>query len=699
MSTTKINTFLDKYSDLALAGIVIAIVAMMIVPLPTFLLDLLLSFNITIAITLLLISLYVPSVVRISAFPSILLITTLFRLALNVSSTRLILLNADAGEVISAFGNFVVQGNYVVGAVIFLILTLIQFLVIAKGSERVSEVAARFTLDAMPGKQMSIDADLRAGALTQNEARKQRSELQRESQLYGAMDGAMKFVKGDSIASIVITAINIIAGMVVGIVQLKMAPVDAAEVYTLLTIGDGLVSQIPALLIATTSGLIVTRVASEEADAHLGSDIFSQIFAHPKALGISSFLLIVLALIPGLPTLPFLVLGGGIALVAFSLYSATKPKKDEEELAAEKLEQEFQRAAQKGRDMFPAVAPLNISIGEGLSATLGETGIRTISDYLPELRERIFHEFGVKIPGCSVTKNINELADLEFSIKVDEIKVASETIPNGHILSSATEAQIEELDLVSIQGAHPESNRQVTWIEESSKVAVEDAGYLTWNGPQYITMRFEEALKEQISNFVGIQETRSLVEQLTERYPATVEEVVPKLLSVSELSEVLKRLVAEGISIRQLKQILEIIAVRGSSEKDPSALTEIVREGLSRYITDKYTGNENNLAAYTVDRGVEEMIATSLRHTETGTYLSLAPDVTKEILSAFENHLLNDDVEEGRVPVILTDQRVRRHVKKLIVLRFPKIPVLSFQEIEPLVEVQSLGMIGVGRPT
>lgn len=301
MNTSKINTFLDKYSDLALAGIVIAIVGMMIVPLPTFLLDLLLSFNITIAITLLLISLYVPSVVRISAFPSILLITTLFRLALNVSSTRLILLNADAGEVIAAFGSFVVQGNYVVGAVIFLILTLIQFLVIAKGSERVSEVAARFTLDAMPGKQMSIDADLGAGALTQDEARKQRRELQRESQLYGAMDGAMKFVKGDSIASIIITTINIIAGMVVGIMQLKMSPVDAAEVYTVLTIGDGLVSQIPALLIATTSGLIVTRVASEEGDSHLGSDIFSQIFAHPKALGISAFLLIVLALIPGLP--------------------------------------------------------------------------------------------------------------------------------------------------------------------------------------------------------------------------------------------------------------------------------------------------------------------------------------------------------------------------------------------------------------
>ncbi len=696
MGTSKINTFLDKYSDLALAGIVIAIVGMMIVPLPTFLLDLLLSFNITIAITLLLISLYVPSVVRISAFPSILLITTLFRLALNVSSTRLILLQADAGEVIAAFGSFVVQGNYVVGAVIFLILTLIQFLVIAKGSERVSEVAARFTLDAMPGKQMSIDADLRAGALTQDEARTQRRELQRESQLYGAMDGAMKFVKGDSIASIIITTINIIAGMVVGIVQLKMAPVDAAEVYTVLTIGDGLVSQIPALLIATTSGLIVTRVASEQGDSHLGSDIFSQIFAHPKALGISAFLLIVLALIPGLPTLPFLVLGGGVALIALSLYSATKSKNDEGEVAAKEIEKEAKSAAQNAREMFPAVTPLSVSIGTGLTEVLGDAGVQRLSDKLPTIREGVFHEFGVKVPGCRLKKNVSDIGANTFAIFVDEIMVASGGVPDGYVLSSATQEETTALGMESKLGSHPMSGRDVAWVPEASKAALEAAGYRTWDGSQYIMIQLAATLKQHVADFIGIQETRSLIEQLEGPYPATVEEVVPKLLSVTELSEVLRRLVEEKISIRQLKQILEIIALRGANEKDPIALTEIVREGLSRYITNKYTSQGNNLAAYTVDHGIEEMIATSVRHTETGTYLALPPEVTQEIINAFETNLLND-VEAGRSPIILTDQRVRRYVKKLVGLRFPEIPVLSFQELDPIVAVQPLGNIVVGR--
>ena len=696
MSTSKINIFLEKYSDLALAGIVIAIVGMMIVPLPTFLLDLLLSFNITIAITLLLISLYVPSVVKISAFPSILLITTLFRLALNVSSTRLILLHADAGEVIAAFGSFVVQGNYVVGAVIFLILTLIQFLVIAKGSERVSEVAARFTLDAMPGKQMSIDADLRAGALTQDEARKQRRELQRESQLYGAMDGAMKFVKGDSIASIIITTINIIAGMIVGIMQLEMAPGEAAEVYTVLTIGDGLVSQIPALLIATTSGLIVTRVASEDGDSHLGSDIFSQIFAHPKALGISAFLLIILALIPGLPTIPFLVLGGGVALVAFSLYTATKPENDEDAKAVKEIQTQAKSAAANAREMFPATTPLSVSIGTNLSRVLGEEGVQKLSDKLPSIREGIFHEFGVKVPGCRVKKNVAKIAPNQFSIAIDEIVVASGGIPEGYVLSSATQAEVKSLGVDSKLGSHPMSGRDVAWIPEKEKESIEAAGYRVWDGAQYIMIQLAATLKHHVADFTGIQETRALIEQLEGPFPATVEEVVPKLLSISELSEILKRLVEESISIRQLKQILEIIALRGQNEKDPIALTEIVREGLSRYITHKYTQRGNSLAAYTVDQGIEEMIASSVRTTETGTYLALPPAVTQEIINAFEFHLLKD-VNAGRSPIILTDQRVRRYVKKLVGLRFPTIAVLSFQELDPIVAVQPLGSIAVGK--
>jgi len=341
---------LTRYSDIGLAALVIGIVGMMIVPLPTFVLDMLLTLNFTIAVTLLMVSLYIPDALKISAFPSILLITTLFRLALNVSSTRLILLQADAGQVIASFGNFVVQGNYVVGAVIFLILTLIQFLVIAKGAERVSEVGARFTLDAMPGKQMSIDADLRAGAFDLDEARRRRNLVQKESKLYGAMDGAMKFVKGDAIAGVIMTAINITAGIIIGVLQRDMPVTDAAQTYTLLTIGDGLVSQIPALLIATTAGIIVTRVSSEDEDMHLGGDIFGQLMAQPKALAITAALLVGLGAIPGLPVVPFFLMAIIVGSIAYGLFAAQRmPADDLTEEEEARVEQVTEQAKESAR--------------------------------------------------------------------------------------------------------------------------------------------------------------------------------------------------------------------------------------------------------------------------------------------------------------------------------------------------------------
>lgn len=695
MNTTQVlNRFLSRYSDIALAALVIGMVGMMIIPLPTFLLDLLLTLNITVAVTLLMVSLYIPSAVRISAFPSILLITTLFRLALNVSSTRLILLQADAGEVIASFGQFVVQGNYVVGAVIFLILTIIQFLVIAKGSERVSEVAARFTLDAMPGKQMSIDADLRAGAFDLDEARRRRAHVQRESQLYGAMDGAMKFVKGDAIAGIIITAINIIAGMIVGVVQQEMGAGEAAKVYTLLTIGDGLVSQIPALLIATTAGIIVTRVASEDGDSHLGSDIFSQILAHPKALAIASVLLIGMGIIPGLPTVPFILLGSAVGFVAYRLMNAGETPDEEEAAVVEEVEEEAKQGARQARALVPAVTPLAISIGASLAEVLGEEELDRLRDMVPRVREGVFFELGVKVPAIRI--RAEGAGGLSFQISLDEIPIDSGEYPDGFVLAGESPDGLELLRVSGKRTKHPVTGRPCTWVSAEDSVVVQEAGIQIWNPGDYLLLRLTATLSRHASEFVTIQAVQSMLEQLEGPYPATVQEVVPKLIGVQTLADILQRLAEEDISIRNLSKILHVLAERAQNQKDPLVLTESVREGLSRYITHRWSGADGQLVAYVVDRAIEDQIAGAVRHTDDGAYLALPPEVTREILDAIEREVRRD-LEAGRTPVLLTDQRARRYLKKLAALQFPDIVVLAYQELEPALKIEPVSRISVGR--
>ena len=694
------RAFLTRYSDIGLAALVIGIIGMMIIPLPTFLLDMLLTLNITLSVMLLMVSLYIPNALHISAFPSILLITTLFRLALNVSSTRLILLNADAGEVIESFGNFVVQGNYVVGAVIFLILTLIQFLVIAKGAERVSEVGARFTLDAMPGKQMSIDADLRAGAFDLDEARRRRALVQKESQLYGAMDGAMKFVKGDAIAGVIITAINILAGIIIGVAQKGMPAIDAASTYTLLTIGDGLVSQIPALLIATTAGIIVTRVASEEEDApHLGSDIFGQLLAQPKALAITSSLLFLLGVIPGLPTVPFFLMGSIVGLIAYGLFKSQNPSplSQEEEAAVEEVQAQAREGARQARAMIPAVTPLTLDIGVALSEAIdGERG-DWLQEMIPTMREGIFFELGVKIPGLRVRTNSRACGPREFMVSIDEVPVTSASIPEGRVLVNETPSGLEVFQANAEATRHPTTKLQASWVDTAQVPAesLEQAGYTTWDEAGYIILELTAALREHAPDFVGMQEVQLMLDQLEGPYPAIVQEVVPALLGLQDLTDILRRLSEEGISLRQLPKILQILAERARTVKDPLALTEEVRAGLSRYITHKYAGREGNLVVYLVDREIEEMVASSVRVTDGGSYLALPPDVTREILDAISAEI-GPDVEAGRAPILLTDQRARRYIKKLASLEVPDVVVLAYQEVDPALKVQPLGRIAVG---
>jgi type III secretion protein V len=693
-----IQQFLTKYSDLGLAALVVGIIGMMIVPLPTFLLDLLLTLNITIAVTLLMVSLYIPSALKISAFPSILLITTLFRLALNVSSTRLILLDADAGEVIASFGEFVVQGNYVVGAVIFLILTLIQFIVIAKGSERVSEVGARFTLDAMPGKQMSIDADLRAGAFDLDEARRRRELVQMESKLYGAMDGAMKFVKGDAIAGVIITAINIVAGMIIGILQNGMPAGEAASIYTLLTIGDGLVSQIPALLISTTAGIIVTRVASGDDADHLGGDIFSQIIAQPKAIAIAAALLVLLAIVPGLPTVPFLMMGSCVGLAAWGLLRADKVTdgalSEEEAQEVEEVEQEAKSGARQARAMIPAVTPLSLEIGAAVAADIAGEREEWLRQMIPSMREGVFHELGVKVPGVRVRAGSRRCAARSFVISIDEVPVDTAEIPPGKSLANEDPKSLAVFEIEATPTRHPVTGQPASWIASGDVEVVESAGYTTWDAAGYMLLKLTAALGENARDFVGLQQVQQMLDQLEGPYPATVQEVVPKLIALPELTDILRRLAEESISLRNLPRILEVLADRAQHIKDPVALTEEVRSGLSRYITHKYAGSDGSVVVYVVDREVEETVSGAIRQTEEGNFLALPPEVTQKILRAVRKQV-EGDVNAGREPIILTDQRVRRYVRKLVSLEMPQAVVLSYQELDPALRIQPIGRIEI----
>jgi type III secretion protein V len=510
-----------RLTDAAVALFVVSIVGMMIIPLPTVVLDVLIAAQISIAVLLVLVAMQVKDALSFTSFPTLLLLTTLFRLALNVSSTRLILLQADAGSVIRAFGEFVVQGNYVVGAVVFAILTLIQFVVIAKGSERVAEVGARFTLDAMPGKQMAIDAELRGGSMNELEARQKRALLQRESQFYGAMDGAMKFVKGDAIAGIVITAINIVGGLAIGWAMRGMSVSESLRVYGLLTIGDGLVTQLPSLLVSTAAGLVVTRVASEDEASSLGSDIGAQIFGHPSALAIAAGFLFVLGWVPGLPTFPFMVLAltfGGLAF-RLSRIETEKPRKIDDS--------DHARVAAH-------LEPVTLGLGSALFAKVAERRDSPLEQVISDAKTRLFEELGVACPNVRV--RLNRAADeWGFTIAIREIPVAAGEIRDGG-----------ELEL----GQH-----------------------------------LVRHLRRSAAQFIGLQEVRFMLDALERTHPALVQTVVPKPVSLVVLTEILRQLVAEGVSIRPLTEILDALALHGSTEKDPALLTEIVRAHLRQHIT------------------------------------------------------------------------------------------------------------------
>lgn len=698
------SEMITRYSDVFLAVLVVAVIGMIIIPLPTWLIDILLTINITIGILILLVALYVSDALKIASFPTLLLITTIFRLALNISSTRLILSQGHAGEVIQAFGSFVLGGtsmkSMVVGMVIFLIITLVNFIVIAKGAERVSEVGARFTLDAMPGKQMSIDADLRAGIINMEQAMERRETLQRESQMYGAMDGAMKFVKGDAIAGIIITLINLIGGFVIGVMIRGMDMGHAITTYSLLSIGDGLVSMIPALVISIAAGIVVTRVASANKESNLGNEIVGQVTAYPKAIMIVACLLLVLALVPGLPKVPFLILSGVLGTVAFYL---KKGKTEEaQDIADLPKEEVVKRAVEKHGDVLPFImpAPISLEVGEAIIPFVDDSqdGGRFINELIPLLRHGLYYELGVNFPGIQVRGQNVDMEPESYVININEVPVAKGRIYRGCILVGEP---LEQLSLFNIEGTetiHPIDGSIVTWINEEFKDVAVQAGFRMWDVAEYLILHLSYILRKHAHEFLGLQEIQNILNELEKSHPALVKELVPKVITVLQLSEIFQRLIQEEIAIRDLKTIFSTLAQWAEVERNTLMLTEHIRSGLKRYITHKYAGHSNTMAVYLLDPEIEDLVRNAIRTTEKGNYLALEPETTQEIVEAVGKEIASHPFPPGaRPPVILTTAEIRRYFRKIIELEFPQLSVLSYQELSENLRIQPIARVGLQR--
>jgi type III secretion protein V len=667
----------------------------------------LLTFNISISVVLLLISLYVPTALRLSVFPTLLLITTMYRLALTISTTRLILLTGDPGEVVVAFGNFVVQGNFVVGAIIFIILTVVNFIVISKGSERVAEVAARFTLDAMPGKQMSIDADMRAGSIDMDEGKRKRRDLERESQLFGAMDGAMKFVKGDAIASIIITVINIVGGLVIGVMQKNMSVGAAAQKYALLTIGDGLVGMIPAILISTCAGIIVTRVGGDEEGNHLGKDMGTQLTAYPKAIGIAGGMLLVLAAIPGLPTIPFLALGSAAGFGAWTMLKKEKEVAVAEENGGGMVPAESENGTPTSTEpppkepinpdselFVPVVTPIVLEVSDALVPYVDsrQDNGKFLFELIPFMRDGLFVELGTRFPGVRARGN-SGLPPGAYQIQINEVPVVTGQATIGHVLVNDT---VDRLKLMNVQGfeaINPATRQPAAWVPEQYKDTLEAAGLTTWDVPGYIILHLAAILRRNARDFVGVQEVQTMLDQLEKAFPAIIKEVVPKVVNVLKLTDILQRLVEEEISTRDLRGILQALAEYGQVEADNVMLTEHVRAAMRRYISHKYARGTGTLVVYLLDPQIEEAIRGSIKRTSAGTHLALEPELAQEIVQAVKaecGHL----PPSAQRPVILTAMDIRRYVRKLLEYEFnPPFSVLSYQELAPDLNIQPVARI------
>jgi len=677
---------LAKYSDIVVALGIITIIIMMIIPLPSFLLDLLLSLNITFALVIIMVAVYNIEPLDFSVFPSLLLITTLFRLALNVSSTRLILLDGYAGEVIMAFGNFVVGGNAVVGFIIFVILIIIQFLVITKGSERVAEVAARFTLDAMPGKQMSIDADLNSGAITDVQAQQRRKNIQREADFYGAMDGASKFVKGDAIAAIIIIVINIVGGFIIGMVQRDLGALEALHSYTLLTVGEGLVNQIPALLISTATGIVVTRAASE---SNLGHDMVDQLFNNPRVFFIVAGVLALMGFVPGLPMIPFLSLGILAFIIGYILQSTEKHAAESQITNQEEQENDEVRKPENIVSLLQ-IDTMELEIGYSLIPMVDVSQGGDLLDRVVMIRRQCALELGLIVPTIRIRDNI-QLKPNIYVIKLKGIEIAKGELLLDHYLAMNPGTVFEEI--IGIETVEPAFGLPALWIQEANREDAELAGYTVVDPVSVLATHLTEVIKSHAAEVLGRQEVQTLIDAVKQNNPAVVEEVTPNLLSIGDIQKVLAKLLRERISIRDMVTILETLADYAQLTKDPEILTEYVRHSLARQISRQYAPN-NTLTCLTVDLQLENTISNAVQRTDSGSYVALEPHVLQAIVASISSELPKI-TNLGYQPIVLTSPAVRTYFHKLIERSAPNLIVLSYAELESKVEVQSLGMVKI----
>ncbi|MBO0580975.1 flagellar biosynthesis protein FlhA [Clostridium botulinum] len=671
--------------DVIAAFGVVGIVLMIIIPLPSAILDVLLAFNITLSVVIILITMFTTEVLQFSSFPTLLLITTLFRLGLNISSTRLILRDAYAGKIIETFGSLVTGGNYVIGIIIFLIIVIIQFVVITSGASRVSEVSARFTLDAMPGKQMSIDADLNAGLIDEQGAKEKRQNLQKEADFYGSMDGASKFVKGDAVAGLIITFINIIAGIIIGVVMLKMDIATAAQTYIRLTIGDGLVGQIPALLISTASGILVTRSGSDE---NLGTVLSKQLTGFPKVLAIASVVLLFLAMIPGLPHLAFLILAIANAVAAYLLFKEAKEQVIIQEEAQQMEITEIESKEPENVMNLVSVEPMEVEIGYGLIPLADESAGGDLLQRITSVRRQCAIEMGVVVQPIRIRDNL-QLKTNEYIIKIRGTTITKgELMPNMLLCMDPT----GEVEIPGIKGIEPAFGLPAVWINKDQREEAELKGLTVVDPTTVMVTHLTEIIKNHSYELLGRQEVKLILDSMKEKYSAVTEELIPDLMTIGEIQKVLQNLLKERVSIKDMVTILESLADNSRNTKDIEVLTEYVRFSLARSICNPLIDENGALTVITLDTSIEQTINNNIQKSMQGSFPALDPDTTSNILNGLKQKL--DEVYfYNNQAVVLVSPNIRPAFRRLIEMVFPAVNVLSLNEVPNDVEIRTEGVV------
>ena len=674
-----------KKSDVGVAIYLLAAIIFFIIQIPNYLLDVMLAINISIALVILFNSLFVKEVLEMSFFPTLLLFTTIFRISLNVSSTRLILSTGDPGNVVETFGQFVGGGDLIIGAIVFVVLILIQFIVINKGSERVAEVSARFTLDAMPGKQMAIDADLNTGAITEKEARERRNKIQEEAGFFGSMDGATKYVKGDAISGLIITVINLLGGTVMGVTRQGLTAVDALQQYGILTIGDGLCSQIPSLLISLATGILVTKASK---DADFGTVLVRQLFGIPKVLYLVGSALIFLGVVTPLKWYLFVGLGLVFIISGKQMQKSIRMEEIEDEVNEDEVDAEEIRKPENVVSLLQ-VDPIELEFGYGIIPLADVNQGGDLLDRVVMIRRQIALELGTVVPIIRLRDNI-QLNPNQYIIKIKGIQVTEGEILFDHYMAM-NPGYVEE-EITGIPTFEPSFHLPAIWITEGQREKAESLGYTVVDPPSIIATHLTEVIRSHIAEFLTRQDVQNLVDNLKENNPALVDELVPKLLGLGEIQKVLQNLLAEGISIRDLLTIFETLADHAATTRDTDVLTEYVRQSLKRAISSKYFPANETTSVITLDPKVEQDIMGSVKQTEQGAYLTLDPERTKAIMASVETEVAKLE-SLGKNPIVVTSPIVRMYFKKLTEDYFKDLIVVSYNEVESNVELQSVGMV------